>query len=289
MTGGGALDSSVTLEEVFTVIGTRRVPLAPELAGYLVLEIAEHADPTGGDVDPRAVFVSEEGTVALVKPRREGATGSAEISIRVMLTRLLDASGSQTPALAAAGKRRSLAGLPALAEELEIALIPVNRAAGRRALARLAREVRRVTLGVGRNALPSSSDSIPSSRRASLISYPAQGSGAEAAPRPPMQTFSREEDPTTARGQIPDELLRRATPAASNEMPTMQFEPSSREPSPSQADVDSLISEFGVSGGGDHEHVRDLKALAGLEPTPAPPPGPRAASFGPASARQRDR
>lgn len=271
MTGGGALDSSVTLEEVFTVIGTRRVPLAPELAGYLVLEIAEHADPTGGDVDPRAVFVSEEGIVALVKPRREGATGSAEISIRVMLTRLLDASGSQTPALAAAGKRRSLAGLPALAEELEIALIPVNRAAGRRALARLAREVRRVTLGVGRNALPSSSDSIPSSRRASLISYPAQGSGAEAAPRPPMQTFSREEDPTTARGQIPDELLRRATPAASNEMPTMQFEPSSREPSPSQADVDSLISEFGVSGGGDHEHVRDLKALAGLEPTPAPP------------------
>src|SRR5580704_1648319 len=137
MTGGGALDSSVTLEEVFTVIGSRRVPLAPELAGYLVLEIAEHADPSGGEVDPKTVFVSEEGTVALVKPRREGPAGSAETSIRAMLTRLLDASGSQTPALAAAGKRRSLAGLPALAEELEIALIPVNRAAGRRALARL--------------------------------------------------------------------------------------------------------------------------------------------------------
>jgi hypothetical protein len=102
MNGGGALDSSVTLEEVFTVIGARRVPLAPELAGYLVLEIAEHADPGGGDVDPKAVFVSEEGTVALVKPRREGAPGDAEASIRSMLARLLDASGSQTPALAAA-------------------------------------------------------------------------------------------------------------------------------------------------------------------------------------------
>src|SRR5450755_2386194 len=173
MSGGGALDSSVTLDEVFTVVGARRVPLAPELAGYLVLEIAEHADPSGGDVDPRAVFVSEEGTVALVKPRREGPTGSAETSIRAMLMRLLDASGSQTPALAAAGKRRGLAGLPALAEELEIALIPVNRAAGRRALARLAREVRRVTLGVGRNALPSTSDALPSSRR-SYASYPSQ-------------------------------------------------------------------------------------------------------------------
>ena len=288
MSGGGALDSSVTLEEVFTVIGARRVPLAPELAGYLVLEIAEHADPGGGDVDPRAVFVSEEGTVALVKPRREGSTGSAEISIRAMLMRLLDASGSQTPALAAAGKRRSLAGLPALAEELEIALIPVNRAAGRRALARLAREVRRVTLGVGRNALPSSSDGAPSSRRASLASHPAHGTASEPPPpRPSAHTFSREEDPTTTRGQIPDELLRKATPAPSNELPTMQFEPSSREPSPSQADVDSLISDFGVSGGGDHEHARDLKAMAGLDPTPPPPldrPRPRP-SAAPAAGR----
>lgn len=284
MTGGGALDSSVTLEEVFTVIGARRVPLAPELAGYLVLEIAEHADPGGGDVDPRAVFVSEEGTVALVKPRREGAAGSAEISIRVMLTRLLDASGSQTPALAAAGKRRSIAGLPALAEELEIALIPVNRAAGRRALARLAREVRRVTLGVGRNALPSSSDSVPASRRASLASYPSHGTTPEPPPaRPSSHTFSREEDPTTARGQIPDELLRKATPATSNEMPTMQFEPSAREPSPSQADVDSLISDFGVSGGGDQEHARDLKAMAGIEPTP-PPDRARASPASPSRA-----
>jgi hypothetical protein len=285
MNGGGALDSSVTLEEVFTVIGARRVPLAPELAGYLVLEIAEHADPSGGDVDPKAVFVSEEGTVALVKPRREGPAGSAETSIRAMLMRLLDASGSQTPALAAAGKRRTAAGLPALAEELEIALIPVNRAAGRRALARLAREVRRVTLGVGRNALPSSSDAVPSSRRASYASYPQAPGGEAAAPRSSSHTFSRDEDPTTARGQIPDELLKQATPAASGEAaPTMQFETTSRDPSPSQADVDSLISDFGVSGGADHDHARDLKAMAGIEPTPSPPDDrPRPSSRAPAS------
>jgi hypothetical protein len=160
----------------------------------------------------------------------------------------------------------------------------VNRAAGRRALARLAREVRRVTLGVGRNALPSSSDSVPSSRRAPLASYPAAQAVEPPPQRPSAHTFSREEDPTTARGQIPDELLRKATPAPSNEMPTMQFEPSSREPSPSQADVDSLISDFGVSGGGDHEHARDLKAMAGLEATP-PPPQDRQRSSAPPSSR----
>lgn len=279
-----ALDASVTLDEVFSVVVNKRVPLAPELAGYLVLEIAEHADPDGGDVDPKSVFVGEEGTVALVKPKRETTTGDAEASIRAALARLLEASGSQTPALAAASKRKSGAGLTSLAEELEAALIPVNRAAGRRALARLAREVKRVTLGVGRNALPSTSDASAPSRRASS---PAQAAPAATAPESPREptpappparasasAFSPTEEPTTARGQIPDEVLRKATPEPiePSEMPTTQFEPMGRTPSPSQADVDDLIAQFGVSGVSEQQHARDLKAMVGLEPTPPPPP-----------------
>ncbi len=57
---GDAIDASVTLDEVLAVVGSKRVPLAPELAGYLVLEIAEHADPAGGDIDAKSVFVGEE-------------------------------------------------------------------------------------------------------------------------------------------------------------------------------------------------------------------------------------
>jgi hypothetical protein len=277
---GGALDSSVTLDEVFAVVVQKRVPLAPELAGYLVLEIAEHADPHGGDVDPKSVFVGEEGTVALVKPRREVATGDAEASIRSALGRLLEASGSQTPALTAACRRKNGAGLTALAEELEAALIPVNRAAGRRALARLAREVRRVTLGVGRNALPSTSDAAPASRRASVLASPAP-IVAEPTPAPlraeASPVFAHEEEPTTTRGQVPDEVLRKATPdpVEASELPTMQFDAPARTPSPSQADVDDLILRFAVSGQNEQQHVRDLKAMAGLEPTPPPPEAPR--------------
>lgn len=313
---GGPLESSVTLEQVFAVVGTKRVPLAPELAGYLVLEVAEHADPNGGDLDPKSVYVSEEGTVALVKPKRESAVGDAEASIRAALARLLEASGAQTPALAAASKRKNGAGLPALAEELEAALIPVNRAAGRRALARLAREVKRVALGVGRNALPSTPSAEPGpppSRRASAPSLsgqppaptaqapahgspPAQPAAAQVTPPPPAAaeerpappsarppsaaSFTREEEPTTARAQIPEEVLKKATPepvvaAAAEEalgdLPTMQFEPSTRTPSPSQADVDALIADFSVSGTGEQQHARALKKIAGLEPTPPPP------------------
>jgi hypothetical protein len=275
-TGGGALDSSVTLDEVFTVVGSKRVPLAPELAGYLVLEVAEHADPAGGDIDPKSVFIGEEGSVALIKARREGAVEGTEASVRATLARLLEASGTQTPALAAAARRKSGAGLRALAEEIEAALIPVNRAAGRRALARLAREVKRVTLGVGRNALPSNADASPPSTR--RTSSPSQAAIREAAPAPSNPGFSKEEEPTTTRSHIPEELLRKATPAEWSEMPTVQFEPP-RGPSPSQADVDSLIDQFNVSGGGEQQHARDLKAMAGLEPTPPPPV--QASSFGP--------
>ncbi|MBX3208099.1 MAG: hypothetical protein KF764_23840 [Labilithrix sp.] len=147
-----SLETSVTLDDVFTVVEAKRVPLAPELAGYLTLEVADGTDAGSGDVDPKTVFISEEGTVALVRPKKDAVTGDAEASVRALLAKLLDASGSGTPALTTAAKRKPGNGLPALVEELEAALIPVNRAAGRRALARLAREVKRVLLGVGRNA-----------------------------------------------------------------------------------------------------------------------------------------
>jgi hypothetical protein len=302
---GGPLESSVTLDQVFAVVGTKRVPLAPELAGYLVLEVAEHADPNGGDVDPKSVYVSEEGIVALVKPKRESAVGDAETSIRAALARLLEASGSQTPALAAASKRKNGGGLPALAEELEAALIPVNRAAGRRALARLAREVKRVALGVGRNALPSTPSAEPGpppSRRPSSPAlaapspptpppppveeeaappFPLAPSApppppSPPAPRPPSAaSFSPQEEPTTARGQIPDEVLKKATPepgrTSVSELPTMEFATPGRTSSPSQADVDALIADFSVSATSDQQHARSLKKMAGLEPTPPPP------------------
>ena len=65
-----SLETSITLEDVFSVVAAKRVPLAAELAGYLALEIADGTDAGSGEVDPRTVFISEEGTVALVRPKK---------------------------------------------------------------------------------------------------------------------------------------------------------------------------------------------------------------------------
>ena len=269
----GALDSSVTLDELLNVVISKRVPLAPELAGYLVLEIAEHADPNGGDVDSQSVYVGEEGTVALVKPKRERPRGDAETSVRAILAKLIEASGSQTPALTAASKRPTGPGLRSLADELEAALIPVNRAAGRRALARLAREVRRVTLGVGRHTLQSSpflrsaSDGSAASQRAphSAAHAPGEPPSARPAGRPAL-----DEDATTTRSRVPSDVMKHATPAHWSEIPTSQFPSDGRGRQASETDVDTLIEKFGVSEE-TAQHARALKAMAGLEPTPIAP------------------
>lgn len=295
-----ALDASITLEEVFAVVSTKRVPLAPELAGYLTLEITEGAGGGLGEVDPKHVYIGDEGSVALVRPKRDNPAGDAESSIRAILQKLLDASGSQTPALGAAAKRASGGGVPSLSQELEAALIPVNRAAGRRALARLAREVKRVTMGVGRNA------SVPASERGPRASSPSFDRAVVPAPTngavspavnptttatpippalarpvtPPPAVFGEEEQPTTARRDIPSEILAAASPKppplgrpiSLNDLPTREFTSMEAVNAKGRDEVDSLLSSFEVS---ENRHdlavSRDLKAMAGLDPTPPPP------------------
>lgn len=278
-----SLEQSVTLEDVFTVVDARRVPLAPELAGYLSLEIADGTDAGSGNVDPKTVFISEEGTVALVRPRKDIVTGEAESSIRIILAKLLDASGSATPALTAAARRKTGNGLPALVEELEAALIPVNRAAGRRALARLARETKRVLMGIGRNASappvvapPPKLPGIP----AAVVPVTAKPM---AGPAAPPKVFD-DEAATIPRKVNPISDQPAPLPKTSSLPPPPGRAASAGPPAPPPPparnvdklfagdEVESLLDSFEVAGSNDPKQMsRDLKAIAGLSPTPPPP------------------
>ena len=107
----GPLDESVTLQEIVAIVSAKRVPLAPELAGYLTLEVAEQCASDDDDVDPAQIYVSDEGSVAVVRVRKaKDAEASAEATVRGLLARLLEASGSQTPALAACARSRRRGG-----------------------------------------------------------------------------------------------------------------------------------------------------------------------------------
>jgi hypothetical protein len=74
--------------------------------------------------------------------------------LRTLLATLLALSSSPAPAISAVVERDASAGLQALAAELSAALIPINHAAARRALARLYRETRRAGGGAADEARP---------------------------------------------------------------------------------------------------------------------------------------
>lgn len=277
------LEASVTLDEVLAVVATRRVPLAPELAGYVALELAEAPAARDRGVQPHNVFIGEDGTVAIVRTkgdRDDGAEPDTETSIRSLLGKLLEASGSQTPALAAVARKMPDAGTAALARELEAALIPVNRSAGRRALARLAREVKRVTLNVGRNAMRSGPNEAPAP---APIPAPGPAPDRPAPAAAPKEKVEPQEAPSEPAPIEPAKVATGPTPAGdggrgpSAALPDAGASADLAKPALGESGpdaVDGLVARFEVSGErGDKALSAELKKMVGLEPTP-PPPSP---------------
>ena len=127
---------SVTLSEVKRAARAHRAPLAGESAGYLVLALADQVLSAPRLIAPGDVQLTDDGGLRVLRGQASSET-DAELSLRRALDSLLLVASSGSAALMRAGRRSSPVGLPGLVRELEAALIPVNRAAARRALARL--------------------------------------------------------------------------------------------------------------------------------------------------------
>jgi hypothetical protein len=133
---------SVTLHEVMLAARARVVPLAAESAGYLLLSLSEKAVQAARRVELSAVELDEGGEVRLLA----GEPVDSEVleqTLRHALDELLKVSSSPGPSLLRAASRPATGNLPLFVAELERALVPVNRTAGRRALVRLCRETER--------------------------------------------------------------------------------------------------------------------------------------------------
>jgi hypothetical protein len=129
----------VSLEDVMAAADRGLAPLGPELAGFVVLEAVARARELGGIVDSSRIAIGTSGHVALTAPPSRGGEIEATMALRQTLSELLAVASSTTPALRACAKRREGMSLGIIARELEGALIPLNRAASRRGIARVAR------------------------------------------------------------------------------------------------------------------------------------------------------
>ncbi|AUX45697.1 uncharacterized protein SOCE26_071930 [Sorangium cellulosum] len=139
------MSACVTLEEVLDAAHARHASLAPETSGYLALAVSDATSRLPLRLEDRAVLLTTEGTVTVRSRGEPVAPAEAARLLRDLLARLLAASAGSVPNLAATARPRPEPDRDpvAVARELEAALIPVNRNAARRALARLARETLR--------------------------------------------------------------------------------------------------------------------------------------------------
>lgn len=116
-------------------------PLGPELCGFIVLEATSRLREVGGGaVEGAELAVGTQGYVALTAPPARAAEGDAVASLRKLLGALLALATSSTPALRQCARRHDpRSSYTTFERELFAALIPLNRQASRRGLARLAR------------------------------------------------------------------------------------------------------------------------------------------------------
>lgn len=130
---------SASLLTVWRAARARAVPFAGESAGYVVLLACEELALSPRRVELANLSLNPDGGVRTLG-REPVAEAQTEAELRSLLGELLQVASSPGVGLLRAASREPSGSLRAFAVELQKALIPVNRAAARRALSRLCRE-----------------------------------------------------------------------------------------------------------------------------------------------------
>lgn len=139
---------SVTLLQILAAARARRASVAAEVAGYLVFAAADQVAGAPRCAEPVGVELGEDGSVRVSQGVACSAADAA-LAMRSLLSQLLEVASSATPSLLRVARSAASSDADALVLELETALIPVNYAASRRALARLHRETARALAAGG--------------------------------------------------------------------------------------------------------------------------------------------
>ena len=136
---------SVSLAEVIAAAQGRHASLVPETSGYILLGIVRAMGGRPMKVDPRDIRLDTDGVVAIDGRRERRPPSVTAAGLRELLRRLLAVGQGNPTTLAAVADPPGGADVPLdkLFTGVTRALIPINRSAAKRALARLARETLR--------------------------------------------------------------------------------------------------------------------------------------------------
>lgn len=137
----------VSVEDLVALLKGRKARLPFEIGAFVALETCETLLDGPASVGPADVRIADDGTVSVYAPPDSATGADAARSVVAVLARLLIAAGPGVPPvllhLVEHGPSDGRWDLNRLRDELEASLIPLNRAAARRVLSRLLREVQR--------------------------------------------------------------------------------------------------------------------------------------------------
>jgi hypothetical protein len=216
---------TVTLLEIIRAAAGRGAVVTADMAGYLLLGVLDELAPAPVEASVEAVCLSPDGSTRL-RP------GDAVPEPRALLGALLSVSVGGGAALLPIAARTPSGCLATLAGEIRSALIPLNPAAGRRALARLHREVLRAAEAGKQISVPEALSRLAPARDAEPVEPPrappvasAPSTEALASPATPESQVESEagEGPGAAEGQA--------------EMPAPDVAETSPRPDPVAPDV----------------------------------------------------
>ena len=137
----------MTLGELVQMMRERSQRLPFEIGTYIALEVCESVIRAPAVVSMTLVRITDDGIVSVYAPPHSAGNAEAAQSVGGVLGGLLVAAGSGVPPvllqLVEHGPSDGRWDLARLRDELEASLVPLNRAASRRVLARLVKDLQR--------------------------------------------------------------------------------------------------------------------------------------------------
>lgn len=137
----------ITVEDLVATATQRRARIPSEIGAFVALEAAEALAEGPASVRASDVRIADDGTISVFAPPNSATSDDAARAVVAMLSELLAASGTGVPralvTLVEQGPSSGRWDLGSLRDDLEASLVPLNRAAARRVLSRMLRDVRR--------------------------------------------------------------------------------------------------------------------------------------------------
>lgn len=180
----------ITVGDLVATMKERRVRIPSEIGAFVALEVCESLIGGPAAVKLGDVRIADDGTISVFAPPGSATSEEAARSVVSLLGALLVAAGTGVPrvlvGLLEEGPSSGRWDLPSLRDDLEASLVPLNRAAARRVLSRMLREVRKPRSNAPSRPAPAASPPGDASLDDELDALlGGSGAGPAGAPEPP--------------------------------------------------------------------------------------------------------